>query len=263
MRQAGRVDASTESYVSWSELNLMTETLVGMEGIVESLRTSVQNYVDFLREVSGESAKGLTLFGSIAAGSFDLKRHAVRNVAVFDKIDLSIIRRLADHGVKLGKAHIAAPLVMTPEYIKSSLDTFPLEFIEIKQQHITLFGEDYFEPLEFDCAHVRLQCERDLKSILIGLRQGVLAATGREKFLGALEIDAGEGLMRTLRGMLWLKNQREARRAAEVLVEIEKITDSKLPGLRAALSPTAQHDWATFEDLYHDVEGLGKVVDAW
>lgn len=242
---------------------MMTITLVGLERIVETLRTPVRNYVEFLHEVAGENAKGLTLFGSIAAGSFDLKRHAVRNVLVFDKIDLSVIRRLADHGVKLGKAHIAAPLVMTPEYIKSSLDTFPLEFIEIKQQHITLFGEDYFEALEFDSAHIRLQCERDLKGILIGLRQGVLAATGREKFLGALEIDAGEGLMRTLRGMLWLKDQREAKPADDVLVEIEKLAKCKLPGLRAALNPAAQHDWATFEALYRDVEGLGKIVDAW
>ena len=241
----------------------MTQPLVGLERIVESLREPVRNYAEFLRETAGTNARALTLFGSIAAGSYDLKRHAVRNVFVLDKIDLSMIRRLAEHGVKLGKAHIAAPLIMTPDYIKSSLDTFPLEFIEIKQQHMTLFGEDYFEPLDFDNAHVRLQCERDLKVILIGLRQGMLAATGREKFINALEAEAGEGLMRTLRGMLWLKNQREAKPSGEVVVEIEKLADCKLPGLRAALDPSAPHGWTAFEKLYYEVEGLGKVVDAW
>lgn len=241
----------------------MTQTLDGLDRILEGLRPSIQNYADFLREVAGDNAKSLILFGSIVAGSFDMKRHAIRNVLVFDKIDLPTIRRLAERGVKLGKAHIAAPLIMTPDYIKSSLDTFPLEFIEIKQQHITLFGEDYFESLEFDSAHIRLQCERDLKAILIGLRQGMLAATGREKLIGALGADAGEGLMRTLRGMLWLKKQRKAKPAADVLVEIEKLAKCNLPGLRTALNPAAQHDWATFDQLYHDVEGLGKVVDAW
>jgi hypothetical protein len=242
---------------------MMTQALVGLDRIIENLRTPVRNYAEFLHEIAGENAKGLTLFGSIAAGSFDVKRHAVRNVLVFDKVDLSVLRRMAAHGIKLGKTHIAAPLIMTPDYIKSSLDTFPLEFIEIKQQHITLFGEDYFDSLEFNSAHIRLQCERDLKSILIGLRQGVLAATGREKFLDALQADASEGLMRTLRGMLWLKDQRDAKPAADVLVEIEKLAESKLPGLRAALNPDTPHNWSAFEQLYCDVEGLGKIVDAW
>jgi hypothetical protein len=35
-----------------------------------------------------------------------------------------MLRCLAEHGLKLGKARIAAPLVMTPEYIQRSLDTF-------------------------------------------------------------------------------------------------------------------------------------------
>jgi len=241
----------------------MTQTLAGLDSIIGVLRTPVQNYIEFLREVGGDRIKGLTLFGSIVAGSFDLQRHAIRNVLVLDEIDLTMIRRLADRGVKLGKAHIAAPLVMTPDYIKSSLDTFPLELIEVKQQHITLFGEDYFESLEFDNAYIRLQCERDLKAFLIGLRQGVLAATGREKFLDAVQTDVGEGLMRTLRGMLWLKDQHNAKPAGEVLVEIEKIAGSKLSGLRTALNPAARHDWTAFEELYRDVERLGKLVDAW
>ena len=78
---------------------------------------------------------------------------------------------------------------MTPDYIRSSVDTFPLELIEIQQMHLTLFSEVSFDELTFQDGHVRLQCERELKALLIGLRQVLLASAGEEKFIGVLEVE--------------------------------------------------------------------------
>lgn len=241
----------------------MVGQFASLEGATESMRQPLQNYAQLVQELAGKSAKSLALFGAIAAGSFDPSRHTARNVLVVDRVDLSILRKLAEHGTSLGKVSISAPLVMTPEYIKASLDTFPLEFLEIHQKHLVVFGDDYFDDLSFEESHLRLQCERELKTILIGLRQGLLAAAGREKFISALERDVAEGLLRTLRGMLWLKGQKEAKPADDVLVEIEKITERKLAGVRVALDAAAHHGWNEFETLYGDVEALGEVADAW
>lgn len=241
----------------------MVEERTGLGGVAALMRKPVEEYARLVKELAGTNAKALTLFGAIAAGSFDASRHTVRSVLTVGRVDLSMLRRLAEHGAKLGKAHIAAPLIMTPEYVKASLDTFPLELIEIMQQHLTLFGDEYFEDLSFEDTHVRLQCERELKAVLMGLRQGLLAAAGREKFVSALEMDVGEGLMRTLRGMLWLKGKKEARPATEVLTEVEKIADRKLTGVRTALDPSAHHGWNEYESLYRDVEALGEIANAW
>ncbi len=241
----------------------MTNARSSMDRIDESMREPVGHLIDVVTEATGGGAKSLALFGAIAAGSFDRSRHTARSVLVVERVDLTALQRLAQHGLKLGKSRIAAPLIMTPAYIKSSLDTFPLEMIEIHQNHITVLGEEYFDKLTFDEAHIRLQCERELKTILIGLRQGLLAATGSEKLLGALAQDVGEGLMRTLRGLLWLKGQRDAKPAATVITEVEKIAERELPGIRTALDGNAAHGWPEFERLYRDVEAIGEVADAW
>jgi hypothetical protein len=241
----------------------MMEHDTGLGSLAEPMREPLERFTGLIRELGGKNAKALTLLGAIAAGAFDPQRHTARSVLVLEYVDLSLLRQLAEHGVKLGKNRIASPLIMTPDYIKSSLDTFPLELIDIQQNHITVFGEDYFADLSFDDGHVRLQCERELKTILIGLRQGLLAAAGREKFVGALEQDVGEGLVRILRGLLWLKGQRDVRPAGEVIAKVEKLAERSLPGIRNSLDPTAQHGWDEFEMLYHDVEALGEMVDAW
>lgn len=241
----------------------MTGESTAWESVIEPMRRPLHEYVALIEELAGANAKALTLFGAIVTNAFDAQRHTARSVLVVERVDLPMLRRLAEHGTKLGKAAIAAPLIMTPEYIKTSLDTFPLEFIEIKQRHLTVSGDDYFDELTFDDPHVRLQCERELKSVLIALRQGLLAAAGREKFIHALEMDVGERLMRILRGLLWLKGQTEAKPASHVLTEVEKIADRKLPGIKAATDPATHHGWDEFESLYRDVEELGEIANGW
>lgn len=240
----------------------MTQTPDATRSVPHSIRDTIDMYVQLFRELAGDNVKALTLYGAVASDSFKPERQAVRNVAVLGKVDLDLLRKIANNGTKLGKANIAAPLIMTADYIASSLDTFPLEFIEICQTSINLFGDDHFADLTFEPTHIRLQCERELKTTLIGLRQGLLAAAGKEKMLGTLEMGVAEGLLRTLRGLLWLKGDTAAKPSDQVVTAIESLADKKLPGLRAALDTASQHGWAEFETLYRDVESIGEYVDA-
>lgn len=227
-----------------------------------TMRGPIERFRNVVRELNPGEDAALSLYGAIVTPVFDPKRHIARSVLVIPSVDLAMLRKLSEHGLQFGKNSIAAPLIMTPEYIQASLDTFPLELIEIKQYHQILFGKDHFDGLSFDNAHIRLQCERELKTTLIGLRQGLLAAAGREKFISALESSIGEGILRTLRGLLWLKDHQETTAATEVLSEIEKLLDKKLTGLRNALDAGSQHGWNEFENLYHDVETLQRYADA-
>ncbi len=241
---------------------IATETSI-LDAIIEQLREPVSDFSDLVQQLSGSNAESLTIFGALAGGSFDPKRHTVRSVLVLDKIDLDLLRRLAEEGERLGKSGFAAPLIMTPDYIAASLDTFPLELIEIHQCHVNVFGTDHFGDLKFEDHHVRLQCEREFKSILISLRQGLLAAAGRENVLEAVEVDIAEQLVRTLRGMLWLKGSRDAKPAPAVVDEVSAMIDRRLDGARAALDPHVRHGWEAFQKLYQDVAAVGDIVDAW
>lgn len=241
----------------------MSTELAGLDRIPDVMRQPIRQYAEALQSLSGENALALTFLGAVVYGTFDRRRHTARNVLVLRRIDLELLRRLAEKGPKFGKDRIAAPLIMTPEYIQDSLDTFPLEFIEICQCHATLFGEDPFRELSYDPAHVRLQCERELKTILIGMRQGLLASAGKEKLLGTVEADVTERLVRILRGLLWLKGQKEARPAPQVLSEVEGMTGRQFAGVRTVLNPSERHGWDAFQALYEDVTALGKIADAW
>jgi hypothetical protein len=234
-----------------------------MERVIAPMRERVGSYARLIQELFGESGKALTVFGSVLIDGFNVNRDTVRSVLVVERTELPLLRRLADRGARLGKTGVAAPLIMTPDHIRTSLDTFPLELLEIQQQHVTLFGQDYFSELTLDNAHVRLQCERELKRILIAMRQGLLASAGRERLVSVMEKDAADDLARTLRGLLWLKGRKDFRDATVVVTEIETLTTRKLPGVRTALRSATSSGWADFDLLYRDVETLGEIVNAW
>lgn len=241
----------------------MTEATLKMDGVIPSMQIPIQKYAQTVHTLAGTKALSLTLYGAIVGGSFDPSWQTARSVVVFDSIDLEILRNLGKEGARLGKAKIAAPLIMTPEYIQNSLDSFPLEFLEIQQRHRCLFGQDSFAELSFYQPHLRLQCERELKSMLIGMRQGLLAAGGQDKWLSTMEVDIGERLIRALRGLLWLHGQMEGKPAAQTVSDIEESLNKPLPGIRAALHRQGQHGWDEFTSLYEDIEALRTLVDTW
>jgi len=234
-----------------------------LESAPESMRAPLRRYAETLKELAGDNARSLTLFGAIAAGAFNPRSHTARSVFVVGDVDLDMLHRLARQGPRLGKARIAAPLIMTPEYINASMDTFPLEFLEIAQHRIRVFGEDHFRELSLEAADVRHECEREIKTIQLGMRQALLASAGRDKALTTVEVDVGERLLRSLRGLLWLHGDTEPRAALDAVAAIEDGIQRPLPGVRSALDNRGGHGWEEFKTLYADVDALRTHINAW
>jgi hypothetical protein len=234
-----------------------------LNSIAEPHREPIRKFAARIQELAAENALGWTLYGAIVEGTLDRERPSIQSALMLRAVDLELLRCLGAVGRQYGRFGLAPPLIMTPAFLHSIRDTFPLELIEIQQAHSIVFGPDYFHDLEFDNRDVRLQCERELDVLLIGLRQGLLAASGIEDRLALLQRDWLRGLVRILRGMLWLKGQKERLAAERVVSEIERIVEQSLPGIRRVLATPSSPGWEAFHQLHTDVEALGTAVDGW
>ena len=104
------------------------------------------------------------------------------------------------------KLGIATPLVLTRSYVNSSLDTFPLEFLNMKEANSLIHGEDILAELVIDNDHLRLQIERDLKSKLLSLRQGYMESFGSRDGIQNLISISLPAFTAIFRGTLHIKN---------------------------------------------------------
>jgi hypothetical protein len=235
-----------------------------LERLSEALREPAARYAQRLKELGGANVLGLVFHGAAVDGSFDRTRHTAQNVVVVETLRLDDLRQLGVEGPSFGRFHIAAPIVLTPRLIAGSLDTFPLEFIEILQRHVTISGPEYFseEILPIQDAHVRLQCERELKIIQISLQQGLLKIGAHDRRLSALSLNLGENLLRVLRGLVWIHGQRRALPKFELVAAAAQVVGRELEGVNGALNDADTAGWAKVQALYDDVQALGQFVDA-
>ncbi len=62
------------------------------------------------------------------------------------------------------------PLVFDINYLKASLDVFPIEFNDIKYNHKIIVGKNIFEEIDINNKNLRLQCEQEIKGNLVHLK---------------------------------------------------------------------------------------------
>lgn len=236
---------------------------LSLDAVHPALRERLAPFRDQVRAVLGENLLAITLFGTALLGALPRGRHRLRSVLVMSRIDLEALRRLAPAGRQLGRHGFAVPLALSPEFIRDSLDSFPLELLEIAHRRHTLLGTDYFCDLALPHTDLRLQCERELKTLLIGMQHAVLAAAGQDRVIDEAPRHVATALARVLLGMVWLKGKRDHRDEVALISAAEDLCGRKLTGLRQALEPAAGRGWRQFRELYDDVTALRRFIDAW
>ena len=125
-------------------------TVKNLDGLHQSVRSGVEEYCGKLIAALGGNLTSVAAYGSATGPDFIPGRSNVNLVIVLDHLDQSTLEALLPV-VKWGrKKNIVPPLLLTPQYIESSLDVFPIEFMDIRQSQVLLLGEDH---LSDDTAH--------------------------------------------------------------------------------------------------------------
>ena len=146
------------------------------------MKKNLNSFTEQLKSKLGENLLLVSLYGSKARGEH-VKRHSDINILIIlNKRDLSCLKAIA--GIKKKPAfRDISPLVFTRDYLNSSVDTFPIEFLDIKESYSVLYGEDCLKGLKIGLKNLRHQCEWELKSKIIQLQKFYINSGGNTKAL--------------------------------------------------------------------------------
>ncbi len=226
----------------------------------------------FLEEILSkyhEKIHSIHVTGTAITEDFDVKRSDVNTIFVLKEMDLKFLELIAPLGKKYSKHKVAAPLIMTPEYIKTSLDVFPIEFLNFKLIHAAVFGDNILENIEINRMDLRHQCERELKVKLIWLRQGYISSLGNRKILTEGFVNSISGYIPLFRGIIVLLGKEELSvRQSEVIRVLSEAANINTDVFAKVLKEkhekvklSIEELNTIFEDYYAATEKLGKIVD--
>jgi hypothetical protein len=248
----------------------MTEnkTNLKIDALHMQIRDSVKDFAERLLKALSDNLQSITVVGSSLTEDFRSGQSDINTVLVLDKQNLESLNAVASLAKPMSRKKISPPLLMTQSYIERSQDVFGVEFLDFQLTHETVMGDDPFTSLEFDKKDVRLQCERELKAMLIRLRQGYIAASANKKLVRDILISTAKGMTPLLRAMLWLKDIDRSARVEPTFVkateEFSIDTNSLISAIKwrhekTRLSETEMEN--TFESIYSVIEQLAAIVD--
>lgn len=168
------------------------------------IRDPLATLVQQLQTRLGDNLRSVVVVGSALTDDFQSNASDINTVVLLDRHDVGALNAVASLGKVLRRRRLSAPLLMTPFYIERSRDVFGVEFLDFQLTHETILGEDPFAAIHVEKSDVRLQCERELKAMLVRLRQGYVAAAGDMGLVEDVLIATAKGLAPLVRAMLWL-----------------------------------------------------------
>ncbi len=214
-----------------------------------------------LEHIYGEKLRSVVLYGSEISGN---------NIfCVLEKPTTSALvsaNSLIKKWCKKGKP---APHFFGPTHIETSLDVFPLDFLDIQDAHEVLMGEDPLKGISVDPKNIRHQCESELKGKLIHLRTLLAANCDRKKRIAGMMIESFPTIMRAFRGTLRLLGEKPPlyeRAAIERLAELMDINPEiflDIVDMREGKSILPRGDDALemFEIYLTEIETVTNFVD--
>jgi hypothetical protein len=181
------------------------------------------------QKIFGVHLLSIVLYGSGAGGDY-----------IPGKSDLNFLITLTDQGIerldraletvtRWRKRNVAIPLFMTRSYLMGSLESYPVEFLNMKHHYIVVSGEDVLAELAFDRRHIRLQLERELQGKLLHLRSGYLATEGNVRKIRELIKLSLNAFISLFGALLYLKNIEIPNGKREVIIAAGKAFGIDVP----------------------------------
>ena len=228
-------------------------------------RCGVQNkllekFVDKLRRVYAGGLVSVILYGSAASGEFADKHSNINILIVLADTGLANIAKSSTL-FSLGRFKQITPVFFTEEYIRTSTDVFPIEFLDMKENYRVLYGKDLLKDLPIDTRNLRFQCEQELKSKLINIKSRYLMTRNRPE-LERLLFRSLTSTVHIFRNILRLKGREAPYRKAEILSRVERELSVDTTVLNEILYAKTKNMKLTYSDIDGLLSGLVKELEA-
>lgn len=223
---------------------------------------------DLLRELqerllraTGDNLKAIVLYGSAVTGEYR-KQHSDLNIlCILKRTGTTDLERLHEPLSWWKRKGFPVPHVFTERELRTSADIFAIELLDMKAHHRMIYGDDFFDSLDVPTRLHKLQVERELRTNLVRLRQGILAVPPRDRVLISL-MDASVSAFVTLfRHALLAFGETPPASKREVVERAAEIVKASPEAFLAVMDVREGKKKASDLDAQHTLRGFLNLVE--
>ena len=227
-----------------------------IEGLSNEAQKLLQTYVKEVNAAFGDQMEGMLLYGSAVRGEFLRGRSNLNILLLVSSCDSAVLKQYSLLHRRWSKEQIVVPLFLTEEELCRSAAVFPLEFLEIQEQHRVLDGRDPFIGFHVKTDRLKEAVVQGLTSHIIRLRQRYVEGGGNDEATTILLPLSMTSTIPLLRGVRRLLGRPPLAHSESVISDVGEQLKLDLQGLldvwllkRGQISP-GSHEMSRLFDRY-------------
>lgn len=233
------------------------------------VQEALNTLVDDLRATHGDNLASVVLYGSAAAGDHIELRSDYNLLIALNRITPEDLRQAQAPMREWQRLGHPLPVYFTVEELSDAVDVFPIEFHQMANARVVLFGKDPFEFVTVSDSELRHQAEYELRSKLIQLRRLYIPASVSIEKLCDLMSDSLASFAALFRAVLVLHGQEapvakpDCVRATVQLLKLDPEPFEKIFAIRSTgyQPPTDKAANDLFAAYMLQVEAVVEAVD--
>ena len=247
--------------------------MVGSEWVIDGLPDEylqqLRAYVKDVQRLYGDALDGVLLYGSAVRGEFLPGRSNVNIVLIVKSARADQLKKYGAVHRRWAKEQVVVPLFVTQADLPAMSLVFPLEYLEIQEQHRLLAGQDPFVGFKVDQRHLLAEVLQSLRGNLLRVRQRFIEGGGSEEAITILLPLSLTAILPVLRGVQRLLGRPVLSQGEPLLNDFETFLSIDLSGLRDAwllkrgqISPGQKEIPRLMERYLESLERLVQAVEA-
>lgn len=227
-----------------------------IEGLPNETQKLLQTYVKEIAGVFGEQLEGVLLYGSAARGEFLPGRSNLNILLLVSSCDSVVLKKYSALHRRWSKEQIVVPLFLTEGELHKSASVFPLEFLEIQDQHRLLKGRNPFIGFHVKTDRLKEAVMQGLAGHVLRLRQRYVEGGGGNDATTILLSLSVTSILPLMRGIQRLLGRPPLSHSDVVITDVAGELKLDLQGLgdvlllkRGHISP-GPHEVPRFFDRY-------------
>lgn len=230
-----------------------------------AIRNQLKEFVTAIMDLYTDGLVSIMAFGSVVTGDYDEAESDVNLLVVYNDLNIVDLARAADLSRRWLRKQRFAPRFLSRRNLEESARYFQVDFIEMRDAHVVLWGEDVLAGMELRPAELRWQIAYEVKAMRMRLKQQFWRTANDPPRMRAVLVQRFGSLIHLMRALLRLYNQpvpltrRETLDVAIVRFGIDRAFADRMMALRQSRSTPSS---ATLTTLFTGLMDMIRTVDS-
>ncbi len=227
---------------------------------------SLDKFLADVKNILGENLVSVIAFGSQAQN--DQVKNNLNLAIITNRLTAEELYDLSAPVKKWVKAKNPIPVIMNREEWYSSFDVYTIEYSDMKENYRILLGEDLVSELRIDKYYLRLQCEFEMKNLLLKYKNNFLLNIKSDKEMKRVLNNVIKTLVVIFRSILRLHDSAVPYRAVDIIefasryLSFNKVVLSKLARVKYENEDYTKQELIFIEaELLKDMQVMLRQID--